>query len=173
MATIIPIGDKTPQIHPTAWVAPNATLIGDVVIGEHASVFYGCVLRADINAIRVGARSNIQDNSVLHVDRDAPCTLGADVTVGHMSLVHGTTVADACLIGMHSTLLSRSSVGTGSLVAAGAVVLEGQDIPASSLVAGVPARVRRQLNDGDREHFIAHADRYVETAQLQEEPLES
>ncbi|WP_151549788.1 MULTISPECIES: gamma carbonic anhydrase family protein [Corynebacterium] len=173
MATIIPIGDKTPQIHPTAWVAPNATLIGDVVIGEHASVFYGCVLRADINAIRVGARSNIQDNSVLHVDRDAPCTLGADVTVGHMSLVHGTTVADACLIGMHSTLLSHSSVGTGSLVAAGAVVLEGQDIPASSLVAGVPARVRRQLNDGDREHFIAHAGRYVETAQLQEEPQES
>lgn len=166
MATIIPIGDKSPRIHPSAWVAPNATIIGDVEIGPDASVFYGCVLRGDINGIRVGARTNIQDNSVLHVDRDAPCVLGEDVTIGHMSLVHGTTVEDACLIGMHSTLLSRSRVGTGSLVAAGAVVLEGAEVPPHSLVAGVPAKVRKQLDDGDRERFIAHAGRYIETAAL-------
>ena len=97
---IIPFEGKTPQIHPSAWIAPTAVIIGDVEIGPDASVFYGCVLRGDVNAIRVGARSNIQDNSVLHVDRDAPCTLGEDVTVGHMALVHGSTVGDGTLVGM-------------------------------------------------------------------------
>lgn len=172
MATIVPIGDHTPTIHPTAWVAPTATLIGDVTIGAHSSVFYGCVLRGDLAPITVGERTNIQDNSVLHVDADAPCSLGDDVTVGHMSLVHGAHVDDACLIGMHSTVLSHTTVHTGSIVAAGAVLLEGTVCPPDSLWAGVPARQKKTLEPARRSDRIDHAARYVETASLQQEPLQ-
>lgn len=117
---ILPFNGKAPRIHDTAWIAPNATIIGDVEIGPDASVFYGVVLRGDVNAIKIGARTNIQDNCVLHVDGDAPCTLGEDVTVGHMALVHGATVGDGTLVGMKSALLSRSIIGAGSLIAASA-----------------------------------------------------
>lgn len=161
---ILEFEGKTPQIHPSAWVAPTAVIIGDVEIGPDSSVFYGAVLRGDVNKIRIGARTNIQDNSVLHVDEDAPCTLGDDVTVGHMALVHGTTVGDGTLVGMKSALLSRSVVGAGALIAAGAVVLEGQEIPDKSLAAGVPAKVRRELSDEQSANFIPHAGRYVELA---------
>ncbi len=163
---ILSINGKTPRIHKDAYIAPTATIIGDVTIEADASVFYGCVLRADINSIHVGARSNIQDNSVLHVDRDAPCVLGSDVTVGHMALVHGATVHDGTLVGMKSALLSRSVIGQGSLIAAGAVVLEGQEIPEHSLVAGVPAKVRRVLEAEQYEAFIPHAGRYVDISKL-------
>lgn len=161
---ILEFEGKTPQIHPSAWVAPTAVIIGDVEIGPDSSVFYGAVLRGDVNKIRIGARTNIQDNSVLHVDEDAPCTLGDDVTVGHMALVHGTTVGDGTLVGMKSALLSRSVVGAGALIAAGAVVLEGQEIPDKSLAAGVPAKVRRELSEEQSASFIPHAGRYVELA---------
>ena len=145
MTYIYAFNGKTPRIAASAFIAPGAVIIGDVEIGEDASVFYGAVLRADVNAIRVGARTNIQDNSVLHVDRDAPCTLGEDVTVGHKALVHGASIGDGTLVGMSSSVLSRAVVGAVSLIAAGAVVLEGQEIPAKSLAAGVPAKVRREL----------------------------
>lgn len=164
---ILPFNGKTPRIHESAWIAPNATIIGDVEIGPDASVFYGVVLRGDVNAIRIGARSNIQDNCVLHVDGDAPCTLGADVTVGHLALVHGSTVGDGTLVGMKSALLSRSVIGPGALIAAGAVVLEGQEIPAKALAAGVPAKVRRELDDAQSRAFIPHAGRYVQTSKSQ------
>lgn len=164
---ILPFNGKAPRIHDTAWIAPNATIIGDVEIGPDASVFYGVVLRGDVNAIKIGARTNIQDNCVLHVDGDAPCTLGEDVTVGHMALVHGATVGDGTLVGMKSALLSRSIIGAGSLIAASAVVLEGQEIPAKSLAAGVPAKVRRELSEEQSAAFIPHAGRYVETSQAQ------
>ncbi|MCQ9371676.1 gamma carbonic anhydrase family protein [Corynebacterium sp. 35RC1] len=170
--TIIAINGKTPRIHETAFIAPGATIIGDVTIGAHSSVFYGCVLRGDINTITVGERTNIQDNAVLHVDADAPCTLGNDVTVGHQALVHGSTVGDGTLVGMQSALLSRSTVGAGSLIAAGAVVLEGQEIPAKSLAAGVPAKVRRELSDEQSAAFIPHAGRYVQTAQAHKDTAE-
>lgn len=164
---ILPFEGKTPRVHASAWIAPTAVLIGDVEIGPDASVFYGSVLRGDVNRIRVGARSNIQDNSVLHVDRDAECVLGEDVTVGHMALVHGATVADGALVGMKSALLSRSSVGAGSLIAAGAVVLEGFSVPAGVLAAGVPAKVRRELSDEESAAFIPHAGRYVDISKAQ------
>ncbi|MGP6173998.1 gamma carbonic anhydrase family protein [Corynebacterium sp. A21] len=164
---ILPFGNKRPRIHRSAWIAPNATIIGDVEIGPEASVFYGCVLRGDVNAITVGARTNIQDNCVLHVDRDAPCTLGDDVTIGHLALVHGATVGNGTLIGMKSALLSRSEVGPGSLIAAGAVVLEGQVIAPRSLAAGVPAKVRRELSEEQSAAFIPHAGRYIEIAARQ------
>ena len=144
---IFPCNGKTPRIHRSAWIAPGAVIIGDVEIGPDSSVFYGSVLRGDINSIRVGARTNIQDNSTVHVDADAETVLGDDVTVGHMALIHGTTVGNGTLVGMKSALLSHSKVGEGSLIAAGAVVLEGQEIPPRSLAAGVPAKVRRELDD--------------------------
>ncbi|MDU0479742.1 gamma carbonic anhydrase family protein [Staphylococcus chromogenes] len=148
---------KKPRIHPSAFVAPNATIIGDVEIGEDANIWFNVVIRADVNKIRIGARTNVQDGAVLHVDADAPCIVGDDVTVGHMALVHGTTVGNGTLVGMKSALLSRSVIGEGCLVAAGAVVLEGQEVASQSLVAGVPAKVKRA---NDRE-FVTHAARYV------------
>lgn len=169
---IIEFEGRKPNIHPTAWIAPTAVIIGDVEIGPDASVFYGCVLRGDVNAIRVGARTNIQDNSVLHVDRDAPCVLGDDVTVGHMALVHGTTVGNGTLVGMKSTLLSRSVIGEGALIAAGAVVLEGMEIPDRALAAGVPAKIRRELSEEQSAGFIPHAGRYVELSKRHGATLE-
>lgn len=170
---LLPFNGKRPRVHRTAWIAPNATLIGDVEIGAHSSVYYGCVLRGDVNSIRIGERTNIQDNSVLHVDSDAPCTLGDDVTVGHMALVHGSTVGDGVLVGMKSALLSHSVVHEGSLIAAAAVVLEGQEIPAQSLAAGVPAKVKRHLSDEQSHSFIPHAAHYVENAESQPRRAES
>lgn len=167
---ILPFNGAVPRIHATAWIAPSATIIGDVEIGPDASVFYGSVLRGDVNAIRIGARTNIQDNCVIHVDRDAPCTLGDDVTVGHLALVHGSTVGPGTLVGMKAALLSRSVIGAGSLIAAGAIVLEGQVIPPKSLAAGVPAKVKRTLDDAQSASFIPHAGRYVATAQAQAAP---
>ena len=161
---ILPFRGKVPRVHSTAWVAPGAVLIGDVEIGPESSVFYGAVLRGDVNRIRVGARTNIQDNSVLHVDGDAPCVLGDDVTVGHMALVHGATVGNGTLVGMKSALLSHAVVGSGSLIAAGAVVLEGARIGDRVLAAGVPAKVRRELGAEESAAFIPHAGRYVRVA---------
>lgn len=152
---------KTPRVHASAFVAPGAVLIGDVAIGPDASVFYGAVLRADVNRIVVGARANIQDGCVLHVDRDAECVLGEDVTVGHQALVHGARVGDGALVGMGSRVLSRSTVGAGALVAAGAVVLEDFAVPPRTLVAGVPAKVRRELSAEESAAFLPHAARYV------------
>ena len=155
---ILPFKGAVPRIHESAWIAPNATIIGDVVIGPDSSVFYGCVLRGDVGPIRIGARTNIQDNSTVHVDGDAPCTIGDDVTVGHMALLHGTTVHDGTLVGMKAALLSHSVVGAGSLIAAGAIMLEHQEIP---------AKVRRELSDEQSAAFIPHAARYVVTASTQ------
>ena len=164
---ILPYQGKTPRIHRSAYISPGAVIIGDVEIGPDASVFYGCVLRGDVGTIRVGARTNIQDNSVLHTEEDTPCILGDDVTVGHLALVHASHVGNGTLVGMKSALLTGSVVGEGSLIAAGAIVLEGQEIPAKSLAAGVPAKVRRELSDEESDYFITHAGKYITTAQQQ------
>lgn len=138
---ILPFNGVYPRIHRSAWIAPNATIIGDVEIGPDSSVFYGCVLRADVGAIRLGARVNIQDNSVIHEEADVACVLEDDVTVGHMAMLHGTHVGAGTLVGMKATLLSRSVVGPGSLIAAGALVMEGQEISQRS--PSPPASRRR------------------------------
>ncbi len=161
MAHILPFNGTAPVIADTAWVAPNATVIGAVTIGEQASVFYGAVLRADSNTITLGDRSNLQDNVVVHLDLDAPTSIGADVSVGHSAVVHGCTIEDGCLIGMNSTILSHAVIGAGSLVAAGALVLEGTIVPPGSLVAGVPAKVRRPLTDEERTGLLGNAAHYV------------
>lgn len=164
---ILPFQGHIPRIHRSAWIAPNATIIGDVTIGPNSSVFYGSVLRGDVGSIRLGARVNVQDNCVIHVESSEPCLLEDDVTVGHMAMLHGTRVGAGTLVGMKSSLLSGSLIGPGSLIAAGAVVLEGQEIPAGSLAAGVPAKVRRELSQEESAAFIPHAARYVEIAQNQ------
>ncbi|HCT15017.1 gamma carbonic anhydrase family protein [Corynebacterium nuruki] len=164
---ILPFNGKVPRVHESAYVAPNAVLIGDVEIGPDSSVFYGVVVRADVGKIRIGARTNIQDNSVVHTESDSPAILGDDVTVGHQALVHACTVGDGTLIGMQSALLSRSVIGAGSIVGGGAVVLEGQEIPAGVLAAGLPAKVRRELSEEEQAGLITHAAGYVDLATQQ------
>ncbi|OFT64709.1 gamma carbonic anhydrase family protein [Corynebacterium sp. HMSC05D03] len=164
---ILPFQGKTPRIHRSAWIAPTATIIGDVTIGPDSSVFYGSVLRGDVGTIHLGARVNIQDNCVIHVESTNPCILEDDVTVGHMAMLHGTQVGAGTLVGMKASLLSGCKVGTGSLIAAGAVVLEGQEIPAGCLAAGVPAKVRRELSEEESAAFIPHAAGYVELSHSQ------
>lgn len=147
MATIIPFNGKTPQIDPTAWIAPNATLIGDVHIGPGASVWFGVVMRGDSDRIELGAGSNLQDNVVVHTDTGVPTIISENVGVGHLALLHGTRVGAGSLIGMGAKLLNNSVVGEGGFVAAGALVLEGQEIEAGHLAAGVPAKDRGPMND--------------------------
>jgi len=155
---------KAPTIHETAYVAPSATIIGDVTLGPDVNIWPGAVLRGDVGRIVIGARSNIQDGCVVHVDTGGETVLAEDVTVGHMALLHSCTVGPACLIGMSSTVLSRSVVGEGTIIAGGAVVLEGQEIPAFSLAAGVPAKVKRELDPATRADRVAHAAQYVKLA---------
>ncbi|MHB1172178.1 MAG: gamma carbonic anhydrase family protein [Lacisediminihabitans sp.] len=161
-ALILPFEGNSPVLAETAWVAPNATLIGRVTVGENASVFYGSVVRADVDAIVIGAGSNIQDNVSMHTDTGIQLTVGSGVSVGHGAVLHGCTVGNDCLIGMGATVLNRAVIGTGSLIAAGAVVLEGTVIPAGSLVAGVPAKVRRELSAEELEGVKQNARHYVE-----------
>lgn len=158
---IVPFDGNTPTIHETAWVAPNATLIGQVAMGAESSVFYGAVLRGDVDSITLGDRSNLQDNVTVHCDSGFPTRVGSGVSVGHAAVLHGCTVEDDCLIGMSATVLNGAVIGAGSLVAAGAVVLEGTIIPPRSLVAGVPAKVRRELTDEEVESVKENATHYV------------
>ncbi len=137
----------SPTVPTSAWVAPGADVIGDVTLGEHVSIWYQCVLRGDIAPIRIGAGTNIQDLTMVHVDVDTPALIGARVGVGHRAIIHGCTIEDDCLIGMGAIVLSHAVIGTGSVVAAGAIVLEGTEIPPRSLVVGVPARVLREVDE--------------------------
>lgn len=162
--TTIDFEGHTPQVSETAWVAPNATLIGKVTLSERSSVFYTSVLRGDMDTITIGERSNIQDGCVAHTDPGFPVTVGAGVSVGHRAVLHGCTIEDDALIGMGAVVLNGARVGAGSLIAAGAVVTEGMQIPPGSLVAGVPAKVRRELAEADIEGLRENARTYVELA---------
>jgi len=158
-----------PVVHPSAFIAPGADVLGAVTLGAEASVWYQCVLRGDIAAITVGARSNVQDLTMVHVDEGVPCTIGAGVGVGHRCILHGCTIDDDCLIGMGSILLNGVHVGTGSVIGAGAVVPEGMDIPPGSLVMGVPARIRRPVDDVLRGRIRLTVEHYVALARLHRE----
>lgn len=141
-----------PEIDPEAWVAPGAVLVGKVIVRRGASVWYGCVLRSDMEGavIDIGEDANIQDGSVVHVDRGLSCLVGARVTVGHGAVLHAAVIEDDALVAMGATILSGAKVGRGAVVAAGAVVPEGMEVPPGALAAGVPAKVRRDLTDEDR-----------------------
>jgi carbonic anhydrase/acetyltransferase-like protein (isoleucine patch superfamily) len=157
------------NLHPTAFVASSADVMGDVSLGEDASVWYHAVLRGDIGPIVVGPRTNIQDLTMVHVDEGVPCTIGADVGVGHRCVLHGCTIEDGCLIGMGSVLLNSVHVGAGSVIGAGAVVPEGMRIPPGSLVLGVPAKVVRPVDDALRGRIQLTVGHYVRLARLHAE----
>jgi carbonic anhydrase/acetyltransferase-like protein (isoleucine patch superfamily) len=159
-ASVLSIPGASPTLDPSAFVAAGARIIGDVTLGEGASVWYNAVLRGDSDSIRIGAGSNLQDNVSVHVDTGRPTVIGEDVSVGHNAVVHGCTIGDGSLIGMGSVVLSGAVIGAGSLVAGGAVVLEGAVIPPGSLVAGVPAKVRRELTEEERAGILRNAQTY-------------
>lgn len=154
-----------PQIHPGAWIAPGAVVVGRVTIGRSASVWYGAVLRADDDEIWIGAECNIQDHCCLHVDPGEPAVLEERVSLGHSAVVHGAHVAAGALIGIGAVVLGGARIGAGALVAAGTVIRPQQQVPPEVLVAGVPGRVVRELTDADRATFADTAARYVSRAE--------
>lgn len=158
---IAPIGGRAPRLGAGSWVAPTAAVIGDVSVGSDVGIFYSAVLRGDMDSITIGDRSNIQDSVVVHTDPGSPAEVGQDVSVGHGAVLHGCTVHDGALIGMNATVLNGAVIGAGSLVAAGALVLAGTEVPPRSLVAGVPAKVRRSLTDEEVTHCRENAGAYV------------
>ncbi|MFD4572453.1 gamma carbonic anhydrase family protein [Streptomyces sp. NPDC058417] len=163
------IGGREPDIDAEAFVAPNATVIGGVTLEAGASVWYGAVVRGDVERISVGARSNVQDNATLHADPGFPVTIGERVSVGHNAVVHGATVEDDCLVGMGATVLNGAVIGAGSLVAAQALVPQGMRVPPGSLVAGVPAKVRRELTAEEREGVTLNGTLYADLAKAHRE----
>jgi carbonic anhydrase/acetyltransferase-like protein (isoleucine patch superfamily) len=159
---IRPFGGKAPQLGEGAFVAPSADVIGDVVIGAHSSIWYGAVLRGDVETIRIGAETNIQDNSVIHVDSSGYSALVGDrVTVGHGVVLHGCRVGNDALIGIGSIVLNGAEVGEGAMIGAGSLVTPGTKVPAGMLALGSPARVKRPLTDEEKRHVREGVERYV------------
>ena len=157
-----PFRSITPTVHPTAYIDESAQVIGDVEIGQESSVWMNVVIRGDVNIIRIGDRTNIQDGTVIHVMRDTHATrLGHDVTVGHAAILHGCTIHDRVLIGMGSMLLNGAEIGEDSIVAAGTLVPEGKKFPPRSLLMGRPAVLKRALSDADVASVLGYAQRYV------------
>jgi len=160
---IRPYRGKLPQIAASAYIDPASVIVGDVVIGEDSSVWPLCVIRGDVNYIRIGARSNVQDGSILHVMKDEyPLILGDDITVGHAVTLHGCTVNSRCLIGMRATILNGVVIGEGCIIAAGTLLTERTTIPPRSLVMGIPGKVKRTLGEADQSTIDMYSRRYVE-----------
>ena len=153
--------DAKPAIHPTAFIAPGAVIVGDVTIEEEASVWYGAVLRGDLNRIRIGPRSNIQDGSVVHLADDLGVFVGQYVTCGHSAILHACTIDDEVLIGMGSTVLDGAEIGARSVIGANALVTQGMKIPPGSLVLGSPAKVRRAMDLEEQASVRTWAEKYV------------
>jgi carbonic anhydrase/acetyltransferase-like protein (isoleucine patch superfamily) len=164
MANILPFGGVWPRIHPTAFVAPGATVIGNVTVGAEASIWFGAVLRGDEpdHEIRIGARTSIQDNCVIHVSARGATVIGEDVTVGHGAILESCTVGNGALIGMNAVVLQGATVGGQALVAAGSVVGDGAEVPARHLAAGTPARVKKALEGASLGWVTLSAAHYVE-----------
>jgi carbonic anhydrase/acetyltransferase-like protein (isoleucine patch superfamily) len=157
--------DDAPQVHPTAWVAETAVVVGKVSLAENASVWYGAVLRGDNDHIRVGANSNVQDGSVLHTDIGTPLTIGENVTVGHQVTLHGCTIGDNSLIGIQSIVLNGAKIGRNCLVGAGSLVTEGKEFPDGVLIVGRPAQVVRELTPAQIAGLQRSASHYVQQQQ--------
>ena len=161
-----------PKIAASAYIDQSAQVIGDVVVGERSSIWPNVTARGDVNSIRIGDETNIQDNCVLHCDAGLyPLNIGNRVTVGHLAMLHGCTIEDDCLIGIGAVVLNGAKIGNGTVIAAGAVVPEGAEVPPLSMVMGVPAKVMRSITGEERERFRSNAQHYVEAAQIyREEP---
>jgi carbonic anhydrase/acetyltransferase-like protein (isoleucine patch superfamily) len=147
------------------FIAPNAAVIGEVILHENASVWFNCVLRGDADRIEVGAGSNIQDGTVLHADPGFPLTVGENVTVGHNAMLHGCTIGDGSLVGINAVVLNGAKVGKGCLIGANALVTEGMEIPDGSLVLGSPAKIKSQLSEEQQLGLIYNADHYMRNGQ--------
>jgi carbonic anhydrase/acetyltransferase-like protein (isoleucine patch superfamily) len=158
--TLLPLPHAQPLVHETAYVAPGAMVIGAVTIAAEAGVWFNAVLRADAESIAIGEGSNLQDLVAAHADPGFPLTVGANVSVGHSAVLHGCTIEDDVLVGMHATVMNGAVIGAGSIVAAGALVTEGTVVPPRSLVAGVPAKVRRELSADDVALIRLNAEHY-------------
>jgi len=169
---LLTFAGKTPHIDPAAFVAPGAQLIGDVEIGADASIWYNCVLRGDVNRIRIGARTNIQDGSVIHVDspkdggEGLPTIIGEDVLVGHLAMVHGCVLEDRAFVGLGAIVMDGCRIESDAMLAAGAMLTPGKTIPARQLWAGRPAKYVRDLSEGDLAGMRAGVAHYVELARL-------
>ncbi len=168
MGPLNPILEKhlrqTPRLGEGVYLAKTAVVLGDVTIGDHASIWFGAVARGDIQRIEIGHHSNVQDNAVLHVDREAPCLIGNWVTIGHSAIVHGCTIGDECLIGMGSTILDGAEIGEQSIIGANALVTQRTQIPPRSLVLGAPAKVVRPLKEEEITGLKSWAQSYLDNA---------
>ncbi|HLY55748.1 MAG TPA: gamma carbonic anhydrase family protein [Stellaceae bacterium] len=165
MNLVIPFGPAVPSIHPDAFIAPNAAVVGDTVIGADTTIWFGCVLRGDVAPIRVGARVNIQDGTVVHVSsRKGGTTIGDDVSIGHMALIHACILEPGSFVGMAAVVMDGTVVEAGAMVGAGSLVTPGKRIPAGELWTGRPARFARRLDDEDRAMMAKVAAGYVELA---------
>lgn len=166
---LLPFNGTMPDIHPEAFIAPGAVVIGDVSIGAHSNIWFGCVLRGDVQAITIGERTNIQDGTVIHVTRETgPTRVGSGITVGHRALLHACTLEDDCFIGMGATVMDDAVVQTGAMLAAGALLTPGKTVPGGQLWAGNPARYFRELKaeeaawiGGSAEHYVSLSERYL------------
>ncbi|HEY7093931.1 MAG TPA: gamma carbonic anhydrase family protein [Ktedonobacterales bacterium] len=162
---VYPYRSVWPTVAEDAFIAPTAVLIGDVTVEAGASVWFGAVIRGDVAPIHIGARSNVQDNCVLHADEDIPCEIGADCTLGHGAVVHGATIGEHTLIGMRATVLNSAEVGAECILAAGTVIPEGKRIEFGQLVMGVPGKVVRPITNAERERIYDGVAHYAERAQ--------
>ncbi|MCA0941071.1 gamma carbonic anhydrase family protein [Salipiger pacificus] len=162
--TLYALDGVAPELHESAWVAPDANLIGRIVLEEGSSVWFGCTLRGDNEEIRVGAGSNIQENVVCHTDMGYPLTIGAGCTIGHKAMLHGCTIGENSLVGMGATILNGAKIGRNCLIGAGALIPEGKEIPDGSLVMGVPGKVVRQLDEAAIEGLRKSAKGYQQNA---------
>lgn len=165
------LGERVPALAEDAWVAENATVVGDVVLAERTNIWFNAVLRGDIERITIGAGSNIQDGSVLHTDEGYPLVLGRDVTVGHKVMMHGCTIGDRALIGINAVVLNGAVIGEESIIGANALITEGKAIPPRSLVMGQPGRVVREISDDEAALLAGAAAHYVENARRYREQL--
>ncbi len=166
---IISLACGTPEVHETAWIAPNATVIGQVRLGANVSIWYGSVLRADNDVIEVGEGSNIQDNTSIHVDEGRPVQIGARVSVGHNAVIHGATIGDDVMVGLGARLLNNCVIGEGSFIGAGAIVREGAVIPPRSLVVGAPGQVIREVDDALLQRILRNSIAYANLAKQHRE----
>ena len=162
--TIYRLDDRIPRIHDSAWVADNATVIGEVELEEDASVWFGAILRGDSALIRLGKRANVQDGSVVHADAGIPATIGDGVTIGHLVMLHGCTIGDGTLVGIGAVILNNARIGRNCLVGAGALVTEGKEFPDGSLIVGSPAVAVRSLSAAQIERVNLAATHYVDNA---------
>jgi carbonic anhydrase/acetyltransferase-like protein (isoleucine patch superfamily) len=165
--TVYALAADVPQtpIDGQFWVAPNATVIGRIIIESHASVWFGAVMRGDLEPIRLGECSNVQDNCVLHTDPGFPMTIGRDCTIGHMAMLHGCTIGEGTLVGIGATILNGAKIGKNCLIGAHSLIPEGKEIPDRSLVMGTPGRIVRELSDEEAAGLVEPAQRYVQNWQ--------